>query len=920
MRVYTLISSFLLLTFATVAQTGGDLGAILDSEGKIRAGVNGSFDASGFEMRLDDTGEPVFQAANKPNSTSSVIEWGKFYNGVGAEGTFTPSNQPAIFSLAINGSDVYVGGNFKSVGGIKCNYIAKWNGVSWSALGDGTNAEVLTILVSGSNLYIGGSFTSAGTVGALRVARWDGSTWSAMGSGFTDYVKALTIFQGSLYAGGAFTMSGGTTVNRIAKWNGTSWEGLADGFTSSGARVMCLASSAYLLYAGGIFTKSGTTPLANIAQWDGTAWSSVGSGLMTGVTALLYHNMKLYAGGNFSSPAHIAQWDGTTWSGLGAGINSNVYSITTDGTNIYAAGEFTMAGGSSAIRIAKWDGANWSALSTGLSYTANSLVWDGLKLFVGGQFPLSLRSWDGSAFSTTDHKFDKPNGDVIVNSICLIGNTVYIGGTFNSVGGVAANNIAKWNGTNWSALGTGTDGTVYALATDGTNLFAGGFYYHVGGITTQSIGMWNGTSWSAVGGGIPGYVYDMIYSNGSLFVGGSFNTVNGLGVAAKMIARWDGSNWSMLGTGLNSTVYAIAVSGTDIYAGGEFTTAGGISASKIARWDGSSWSALGAGLSAAPSTIVVSGTSLYAGGSFATAGGVSVNNIARWDIMGGTWNALGTGTNGGVACLVFEGGLLYAGGAFTQAGGGATSYIAKWNGSSWSSLGATLDGTVYTIIPSLEFQGFLVGGAFISYSTESLTQRIAKFTDSDNPLPVELVSFSGRLAGNNIQLNWQTATEVDNNGFEVERKTQNSEWQKIGFEEGHGMCNSPKYYSFSDNSVTPGSKYLYRLKQIDGDGTFTYSNIIEITTSGITTFRLEQNYPNPFNPETVIRFELPVAGEIRLEVFDAHGEKVAVLTEGFQESGVHSVVFDAKGLATGVYFYTLVTGDKKITQKMVLLR
>jgi hypothetical protein len=87
---------------------------------------------------------------------------------------------------------------------------------------------------------------------------------------------------------------------------------------------------------------------------------------MTGVTALLYHNMKLYAGGNFSSPAHIAQWDGTTWSGLGAGINSNVYSITTDGTNIYAAGEFTMAGGSSAIRIAKWDGANWSALSTGI--------------------------------------------------------------------------------------------------------------------------------------------------------------------------------------------------------------------------------------------------------------------------------------------------------------------------------------------------------------------------------------------------------------------------------------------------------------------------------------------------------------------------------------------------------------------------
>lgn len=928
MRALSLISSLLILTFTSVAQTGGDLGAILDSEGKIRAGVNGSFDVSGFEMRLEPSGEPVFQTSTKPNSASSTIEWGKFYNGVGAEGAFHDTSRPAVYAIAVDGTHLYVGGNFKSVGGIKCNNIAKWDGINWSALGNGTNAEVLTILVSSGTVYAGGSFTTAGTVGAARVAKWNGTAWSAMGSGFTDYVKSLTVFQGTLYAGGAFTQSGGTTVNRIAKWNGTAWVALADGFTTSGGRVICLASSANLLYAGGIFTKSGTVALANIAQWDGTSWASVGTGLMTGVTALLYHNMKLYAGGNFTSPGnHIAQWDGSSWSALGTGLNSNVLAITTDGTNIYAAGEFTTAGGSSATRIAKWDGTNWSALSTGLSYTVNSLAWDGTKLFAGGQFPLSLKSWDGSTFSTTDHKFDKPNGDVYVYSICLIGNNVYIGGKFNSVSGVAANNIAKWDGTVWSALGSGTDGAVYALATDGTNLYAGGYFFHVGGITTHSIGMWNGTSWSAVAGGIPGYVYDMIYANGSIYAGGSFNTVDGTNVAAKMIARWDGSAWHMLGSGLSLTVYAIAASGTDIYVGGEFLLAGGSGATRIAKWNGLTWSALGTGLSAAPSDIKISGNDLYAGGTFATAGGVTVNNIARWDISGGSWNALGSGTNGGIAYMAIVGGQLYAGGAFTQAGGGATLNIAKWNGSSWSSLGANLDGTVYTIVPSWEYQGFLVGGSFISYSTESLTKRIAKFTDSDNPLPVELVSFSGRPSGNSIQLNWQTATEIDNNGFAIERINQNSDWQKTGFVEGHGSSNSPKYYSFTDHSVISGSTYFYRLKQIDGDGSFTYSNIIEISASAITDFTLEQNYPNPFsagslsgNPETVIRFALPVAGDVKLEVFDIQGVKVAVIAEGFMEAGVHSVRFSAEGLASGLYIYSLEAGGKKLTGKMLLLR
>lgn len=154
----------------------------------------------------------------------------------------------------------------------------------------------------------------------------------------------------------------------------------------------------------------------------------------------------------------------------------------------------------------------------------------------------------------------------------------------------------------------------------------------------------------------------------------------------------------------------------------------------------------------------------------------------------------------------------------------------------------------------------------------------------------------------------------------MERKTNKSGWTKIIFFEGYGTSNSPKYYSFEDHSIAPGEKYLYRLKQIDGDGSFTHSNTIEISSENISDFTLEQNYPNPFNPETVIRFALPVGGNVKLEVFDTKGEKVMALMDEFRETGVHSVKIDAAELSSGVYLYTLSSGGRKLIKKMIIIR
>ena len=231
---------------------------------------------------------------------------------------------------------------------------------------------------------------------------------------------------------------------------------------------------------------------------------------------------------------------------------------------------------------------------------------------------------------------------------------------FTTAGGVTVNGIAKWDGRAWSALGSGmgrSDGygpEVFALAVSETNLYAGGWFTIAGGTSAINIAKWNGSAWSALGSGInvSGGVHALAVVRTNLYAGGYFTAAGG--VSANDIAKWDGSAWSALGSGLSGVVapwvYALAVSGTDLYAGGRFTNAGGVSVNYIAKWDGSAWSALGSGLGASGpnvqpsvSALAVSGTNLYAGGLFTSAGGVPANDIAKRD--GSAWSALGSGVS-----------------------------------------------------------------------------------------------------------------------------------------------------------------------------------------------------------------------------------------------------------------------------------
>jgi hypothetical protein len=188
-------------------------------------------------------------------------------------------------------------------------------------------------------------------------------------------------------------------------------------------------------------------------------------------------------------------------------------------------------------------------------------------------------------------------------------------------------------------------------------------------------------------------------------------------------------------------------------------------------------------------------------------------------------------------------------------------------------------------------------------------------------VPVELTSFTASSLNNEVLLNWSTATETNNLGFEIQRRSASPDynWANIGFLEGNGTTIKHQNYSFIDKDLSSG-KYQYRLKQTDLDGSFKYSKVIEADINVPGIFLLSQNYPNPFNPSTSIYYSLSNDGMVTLKVYDVLGEEVLTLVNQNQKAGAHSVNFNGINLPSGVYVYRLQSGIYSSSKKMILLR
>ena len=219
----------------------------------------------------------------------------------------------------------------------------------------------------------------------------------------------------------------------------------------------------------------------------------------------------------------------------------------------------------------------------------------------------------------------------------------------------------------------------------------------------------------------------------------------------------------------------------------------------------------------------------------------------------------------------------------------------------------------------------LAWGDMRSSNHDIYAQDINKFGELGNPIvPVELHSFTATVTQNSVSLNWQTATETNNSGFEMERSQTSNvkgqmEWNEVGFVPGFGTTTEPKSYSFVDENLSAG-KYQYRLKQIDFDGSFEYSNIVEVEVMVTKDYSLSQNYPNPFNPATLISFSIPNDEFVSLRIYDVLGREFAQIINERRRAGTYQIEFNGAALNSGVYYYTLTAGSYTETKKMMIIK
>jgi photosystem II stability/assembly factor-like uncharacterized protein len=295
----------------------------------------------------------------------------------------------------------------------------------------------------------------------------------------------------------------------------------------------------------------------------------------------------------------------------------------------------------------------------------------------------------------------------------------------------------------------------------------------------------------------------------------------------------------------------------------------------------------------------------------------------------GVWNGTGAisrTTNGGTDWMTTLFSQPFYGLNFPNSSTGYTVgyngviYKSTNSGVSWNSQNSGTGNTLNDVFFVNEIVGSAVG------ENGTILKTI------DGGIPVELTSFTYNLSGSKVTLNWETASEINNRGFEVERSQKSSrqrrdkiqnEWESIGFVEGKGTTTEKQTYSFTDDlrNLNISDKIYYRLKQIDFDGTFEYSNELEVDYSQVPdNYSLSQNYPNPFNPTTTIKFSLPEPSLVSIKVYNVIGKEVMILIDEFKPKGNYEIEMNGFELTSGVYFYKMTAGNYTDTKRMLLIK
>lgn len=591
------------------------------------------------------------------------------------------AGEPQVLAILPVTNGLYVAGNFLEAGGVAATNVAFWDGTNWHALGSGIanqGGQVYSLAFFRGQLYAGGIFRDANNVLTFNIARWDGQEWKPLNSGITEgnndvvisgnshsgAVHTLAVHRHKLFVGGNFLRAGNRRVSGYAAWTGRRWIRLGKGATGGNQVVNHFEKQGTTLWIGGSFTKFQGRHNTNLATCPLRPLPQIRRGLEAPVTSIVATDHDFFVGGEFglskkANDANVVKWDGGQWRALGEGIGNAPlrYPITVaaSGSNAFIAGHFSIAGTNRVNGIAQWDGQTWRSLSNGIpggQFQVSAA--HGSNFFVSGIFTMpelgitNLAHWDGvvwrSPGTVFHHGYQVP-GDI--RSMEYADGQLYIAGNFTTVNGVTASNVARWDGTNWFALGEGLSSPVQPNTFSDTMVFHKGSLYLVSQAPayppnsfapTGAIWQWDGNSWKTIGrkGPYDVQIAGLAAFQNDIYVIGFFEKFNG--VTAHNIARWDGTNWSNVGevpTITDGHLRTITATPNALYLSGYFANFAGVPASGTIKWDGNQWAPLAGGLTArgwipSPLDSAATDSSFFVVGYFDTADGKPSYQFAEW--------------------------------------------------------------------------------------------------------------------------------------------------------------------------------------------------------------------------------------------------------------------------------------------------
>ncbi|MGB2868660.1 MAG: YCF48-related protein [Bacteroidota bacterium] len=552
-------------------------------------------------------------------------------------------------------------------------------------------------------------------------------------------------------------------------------------------------------------------------------------------------------------------------------------------------------------------GANWTSVTSGTTNPLISVSFaDAAYGWAVGSLATIKRTSNGGASWGTQTSTVSGH----LRGVACASNT-----TVTGVGGTTDNLFqtrirTTGGGSSWSTQVDGTvNGVVYGISycssTTGMMAGAGGLVYK----TTDA-----GSSWLSV----------TSPSSNNIF-GGSMkdaNTAWVVGQSGSVYRTTDGgTNWTdqsgVTSNQLSSVSFSDLYNGTAVGTSGTIihTTTGGVISSITAVKTGDY-----AGASLTPGAtdlpmLQISATS--------SAGTAFVSALKAHFV--GTCTAV----DGDISALKFYNDLDNSG---TVSGGdalvGSTTFSSGVATLSGLSFPVSMSGTKLLIVVdvapganSLHTLGVEMQDANDLTATNATSTGFPISNSSNSPLPVQVTAFHAAVEGHGVRLTWTTASEINSYGFQVEkRELRSTSWQTVGFVSGSGTSSSPREYSFIDGQVSPG-RHAYRLRQIDNNGAFGFSREAEINSiAQPDCFTLEQNYPNPFNPSTEISYQLPVAGQVRLRIFDVLGNEIATLVDEKRSAGRHQILWTASGISSGMYFLRMEAGAFVDVKKLMLMK